>query len=62
MAATGCVSTSDLAERAAELGVTGSYDEMLRAVARDHQGKQQRRPESPAEEEFVCPPRVIGGL
>ncbi len=61
-AATGCGDTSTLVQRAKELGVTGSWDTMFQAVARDHQGKQQRRPESPAEEEFVCPPQVIGVL
>jgi len=34
---------------------------MFQAVARDHQGKQQRRPDTPVEEaEFVSPPQVIG--
>jgi len=62
-AATGCGDTTTLVQRAKELGVTDSWDTMFQAVARDHQGKQQRRPDTPVEEaEFVCPPQVIGAL
>ncbi len=61
-AATGCADTSSLAERARQLGVSGSWDEMFRAVARAHGGEQQQAGSS-AEEEFIPGgPQRIGML
>ena len=51
-AATECIGTSELVQRAQELGVTGSWDEMFQAVARAHKGEQQQAG-SLAEEEFI---------
>ena len=61
-AATGCADTSSLVERAQQLGVTGSWNNMFQAVARAHHGKQQQAGSS-AEEEFIPGgPQRIGML
>jgi hypothetical protein len=61
-AATGCLDTSELANRAAELGATGSYGEMLQAVARAYEGERPQAGNPAEEEEFAAPPQIIGML
>ncbi len=60
--ATGCADTSSVVERAQQLGVSGSWNEMFRAVAHAYQSEQPQA--ELTEEECFIPggPQVIGRL